>query len=212
MSEALYTYGLIDWRVKPLVCTIRTWAKYMSITKENPGPWITNHSLTLLVLFYLQTEKILPSLNIIEFSKSKCVHQKYFYACIILNLIFLFTGNSIAAHETNCHQQSDDQSLYNLLYGFFQYYNSFNFDECAICVREAKIKAKLTSSPMHIYNPYNEDLNISRNIKTKELIHMKTHIQTALRILDKSDYNILNLLGLSCKGTLKYTVTSDDSM
>jgi len=71
MSELLHLYGEIDWRVRPLVIAIRQWAKSQKITYESPGPWITNFSLTLLVLFYLQQKKILPSLNILKMCASK---------------------------------------------------------------------------------------------------------------------------------------------
>lgn len=63
MSEMLYTYGELDSRVRPLVCTIRKWAQVQQITRDNPGHWITNFSLTLLVIFYLQIKNILPPLN-----------------------------------------------------------------------------------------------------------------------------------------------------
>lgn len=64
MSELLRLFGLIDWRVRPLVFTVREWAKVIGLTSPSiPGPWITNFSLTLLVLHYLQTRQILPTLN-----------------------------------------------------------------------------------------------------------------------------------------------------
>lgn len=71
MSELLYTYGELDWRVKPLICTIRKWARNTNITKNISGQWITNFSLTLLILFYLQIKNILPSLKVIKYHISK---------------------------------------------------------------------------------------------------------------------------------------------
>lgn len=63
MSELLCLYGEIDPRVRPLVFTIRQWATKVGLTNRFPGRWITNFSLTLLVLFYLQQREILPSLK-----------------------------------------------------------------------------------------------------------------------------------------------------
>ena len=64
MSELLYLLGYIDWRVRPLVFTVRWWAKEVMLTNSpHPGHWITNFSLTLLVIFFLQRENILPSLD-----------------------------------------------------------------------------------------------------------------------------------------------------
>lgn len=61
----------MDWRVKPLIFTIRKWARNMNVTKEISGQWITNFSLTLLILFYLQIKNILPSLDSINYYISK---------------------------------------------------------------------------------------------------------------------------------------------
>lgn len=71
MSELLNLYGEIDWRVRPLVTAIRKWAKSQTITCDSPGRWITNFSLSLLVLFYLQQEHILPSLKTLKLYASK---------------------------------------------------------------------------------------------------------------------------------------------
>lgn len=77
MSELLRLFGLIDWRVRPLVFTVREWAKVIGLTSPSiPGPWITNFSLTLLVLHYLQTKQILPTLNELKKNASK-FHQNF---------------------------------------------------------------------------------------------------------------------------------------
>ena len=51
----LYIYAHLDPRVCPLVFMVRYWAKLNGITNNNPGYWITNYPLTLLVIFFLQT-------------------------------------------------------------------------------------------------------------------------------------------------------------
>lgn len=71
MSELLNFYGEIDCRVRPLVMVVRKWAKNQEITSYSPGPWITNFSLSLLVLFYLQQKNILPSLSTLISCASK---------------------------------------------------------------------------------------------------------------------------------------------
>ena len=68
MSELLYILGESDWRVRPLVFAVRSWAREIGLTNPTPGRWITNFSLTLLVLFYLQQHSkrhgpVLPTLN-----------------------------------------------------------------------------------------------------------------------------------------------------
>lgn len=67
MSDFLYIMGELDDRVRPLVFAIRKWAKEVGLTNASPGRWMTNFSLTLLVLAFLQkplrSPPVLPSLN-----------------------------------------------------------------------------------------------------------------------------------------------------
>lgn len=67
MSDFLYIMGELDERVRPLVFVIRSWAKAVGLTNPSPGRWITNFSLSLLVLAFLQkplrSTPILPPLN-----------------------------------------------------------------------------------------------------------------------------------------------------
>lgn len=67
MSDLLYIFGSIDERVRPLVFTIRKWAKEVGLTNSSPGRWISNFSLTMLVLAFLQqpdnSPPILPTFN-----------------------------------------------------------------------------------------------------------------------------------------------------
>lgn len=67
MSDFLYIMGSLDYRVRPLIFTVKKWASEMGLTNSSPGRWITNFSLTLLVIAFLQkplnSPAILPSLN-----------------------------------------------------------------------------------------------------------------------------------------------------
>lgn len=67
MSDFLYIMGELDDRVRPLIFAIRKWAKEVALTNTSPGRWMTNFSLTLLVLAFLQkplrSPPVLPSLN-----------------------------------------------------------------------------------------------------------------------------------------------------
>lgn len=64
-TELLYLFGELDKRVRFLVFTVRCWARAHSITSSIPGAWITNFSLTIMVLFFLQrrTPSIIPTLD-----------------------------------------------------------------------------------------------------------------------------------------------------
>lgn len=64
-SELLFLYGQLDPRVRHLVFGVRCWARAHSITSTIPGAWITNFSLTVMVVFFLQQRgpPILPTLD-----------------------------------------------------------------------------------------------------------------------------------------------------
>ncbi|GCB80820.1 hypothetical protein scyTo_0023106, partial [Scyliorhinus torazame] len=64
-TELLYIYSNIDPRVRALVFGVRCWARAQGITSNIPGSWITNFSLTMMVLFLLQKRNppIIPTLD-----------------------------------------------------------------------------------------------------------------------------------------------------
>lgn len=64
-TELLYLYGELDPRVRFLVFTVRCWARAHNVTSNIPGAWITNFSLTVMVLFFLQKRNppIIPTLD-----------------------------------------------------------------------------------------------------------------------------------------------------
>ncbi|KAG9476508.1 hypothetical protein GDO78_003187 [Eleutherodactylus coqui] len=64
-SELLYLYGNLDPRVRALVFTLRCWARVHGVTSYISGHWITNFSITLMVLFFLQKREppVIPTLD-----------------------------------------------------------------------------------------------------------------------------------------------------
>jgi len=65
MSRLLQYVCQLDSCVAPLVFVVRQWARSSRVTQSNPGPWISNFMLSLLVVFYLQMKPsgtVLPSL------------------------------------------------------------------------------------------------------------------------------------------------------
>lgn len=73
MTELLFLYGEVNVKVRPLVFAIREWASHVGITNSQPGPWISNFSLSLMVLFFLQKKKILPSLKMLKQDTRKSI-------------------------------------------------------------------------------------------------------------------------------------------
>lgn len=61
MSALLYSLGALDPAGPALAVSVRRWAAAVQLTQPHPGRWITNFPLTLMVLFFLMTQKILPT-------------------------------------------------------------------------------------------------------------------------------------------------------
>ncbi|XP_012058147.1 PREDICTED: poly(A) RNA polymerase, mitochondrial [Atta cephalotes] len=213
MTELLNFYGEMDWRIRPLVITIRAWAKSQELTFDVPGQWITNFPLTLLVLFFLQQKKILPSLKIL---KSYSTHNDVRCAENGIDCTFLRDVNKL---PLNYKYNINQDSLEKLLYDFFEYYSTFDFQTYGICIREGIQIRKPSRSALHITNPLETTLNVSKNVNFYELnrIISKTHDAIyALETTDKFESNswgIMSLLKINNdNGDLKKSNTTKGQM
>ncbi|XP_064410756.1 poly(A) RNA polymerase, mitochondrial isoform X4 [Latimeria chalumnae] len=128
-SELLYVYGSLDPRVRALVFSVRCWARVHGLTSSIPGAWITNFSLTMMVLFFLQrrSSPIIPTLDQLK---------------------------SLAGQ---------------LLQEFFEFYGNFTFSKNSINIRKGKEQNKPEASPLHIQNPFEQSLNVSKNVNQTQL-------------------------------------------
>lgn len=105
----------VDWRVRPLVCVIKEWAKRRGINDANQSS-LTSYSLVMMVIHYLQcgvTSPVLPSLQ-------QLYPERF--------------GNRIDVRSLNMTEplesvqwgsDSNSMSLGDLLLGFFGYYDNF---------------------------------------------------------------------------------------
>lgn len=55
----------MDPQVRPLIFTVRHWAKVNFLSHKNPGPWLSNFMYSFLVICFLQlrSQPILPPLK-----------------------------------------------------------------------------------------------------------------------------------------------------
>lgn len=188
MSELLYILGNFDYRVRPLVFTIKIWAKETNLTNNMPGRWITNFSLTLLVLFYLQQERVIPAIQtLVKHADSKEVR----ITTDGINCTFLRDISKLPKTVENT------KPLDQLLYGFFDYFASFDFDTNAISLNLGKSINKPEYSALYIVNPLEVHFNVSKNMSLEELQRFRIELKNAAWSLQSTiNTNLFNILDL----------------
>ncbi|XP_008000870.1 poly(A) RNA polymerase, mitochondrial [Chlorocebus sabaeus] len=177
-SELLYIYGTLDSRVRALVFGIRCWARAHSLTSSIPGAWITNFSLTMMVIFFLQRRSppILPTLDSLKTladAEDKCIIEGN-------NCTFVRDLNRIKP-------SGNTEALELLLKEFFEYFGNFAFNKNSINIRQGREQNKPDSSPLYIQNPFETSLNISKNVSQSQLQKFVDLAQESAWILQQED-------------------------
>uniref|UniRef100_A0A8C0W498 Poly(A) RNA polymerase, mitochondrial n=2 Tax=Castor canadensis TaxID=51338 RepID=A0A8C0W498_CASCN len=179
-SELLYIYGALDSRVRALVFSVRCWARAHSLTSSIPGAWITNFSLTMMVIFFLQRRSppILPTLDSLKTladAEDKCIIEG---------------NNCTFTHDLNKIKPSGNtETLELLLKEFFEYYGNFAFSKNSINIRQGKEQNKPDSSPLHIQNPFETSLNISKNVSQSQIQKFVDLARESAWILEQDNKN-----------------------
>ncbi|XP_028825484.1 speckle targeted PIP5K1A-regulated poly(A) polymerase [Denticeps clupeoides] len=121
----------LDPRLRPLVYTVRFWAKQKQLA-GNPfggGPLLNNYALTLLVIFYLQNRDppVLPSVD--QLKSLACEEE----VCVIEGWDCSFPSQPFSVPPS---QNTDNLCM--LLSGFFSFYSQYDFSGSVISLREAR--------------------------------------------------------------------------
>ncbi|XP_035315410.1 poly(A) RNA polymerase, mitochondrial isoform X1 [Cricetulus griseus] len=177
-SELLYIYGSLDSRVRALVFSVRCWARAHSLTSSIPGTWITNFSLTVMVIFFLQRRSppILPTLDSLKSladAEDRCILNGH--NCTFVRDLYKIkpSGNT--------------ETLELLLKEFFEYFGNFAFNKNSINIRQGKEQNKPDSSPLYIQNPFETSLNISKNSSQSQLQKFVDLARDSAWILEQED-------------------------
>ncbi|GJQ66053.1 hypothetical protein Trydic_g4140 [Trypoxylus dichotomus] len=182
MSNLLHIMGEFDDRVRPLVFTVRKWAAEVGLTNSYPGRWITNFSLTLMVLAFLQKPAhapvVLPGLNLLIKSAGP---EDRFVTEDGINCTFLRNPDKLNFKRLN------GDSLQSLLEQFFAHYSHFDFSTKAICLSDGSPVTKPDHSPLYIVNPLDRGLNVSKNVSLEELEKLKMEMRNATWILESRE-------------------------
>ncbi|KAG5280247.1 hypothetical protein AALO_G00086760 [Alosa alosa] len=110
----------LDSRLRPLVFTVRFWAKQKQLA-GNPfggGPLLNNYALTLMVMFFLQNRDppVLPSVD--QLKNMACEEEE----CVIEGWDCTFPSQPIAVPPSK-----NTEDLCTLLAAFFSFYATFDF-------------------------------------------------------------------------------------
>lgn len=173
MSEMLYLFGEIDARVRPLIFFIRRWAEEWKVTRViRPGPWISNFTLSCLVLFFLQQLKppILPSIDEL---KRQAPHSDKRSITDDTDCIFLRDINRLDFKTAN------SDSLEQLIAQFFDFYANLDFERIVISLNTGHTLPSSNTAPMHIINPLEPEHNVSINVSQQEVSDFKRKAKQA---------------------------------
>ncbi|XP_017872212.1 PREDICTED: poly(A) RNA polymerase, mitochondrial [Drosophila arizonae] len=182
MSELLYMFGEMDPRVRPLTFCVRRWAQSCGLTNPSPGRWITNFSLTCLVMFFLQQmrQPILPSIGAMVKAANTADIRVTEDG---INCTFARDMERVRFQSRNT------SSLSELLLQFFEFYSQFDFHNRAISLNEGRALAKPDHSAMYIVNPLEQLLNVSKNVSLEECERLRIEVRNAAWMLESEVEN-----------------------
>lgn len=113
LESSLLHYLLhIDERALNLAILVKHWAKLHELICRK---YLTSYGMMMLVIFFLQQRSILPS--VVDLQNNVPVH--------LLNCTHPYN----VAFEEQTIISKNNESLYDLFGGFFEYYDEFDFDE-----------------------------------------------------------------------------------
>lgn len=116
-SQIIRKIIYLDQRIHPLIIILKHWMKTRNLLGTGK---ITSYCLIMMVIFYLQHEKILKPLAVYQAQVPKFIVDKYW------NL----SWNGAAPNRFN---NTSDLMISNLLCGFVEYYKQFDFQRHIIC-------------------------------------------------------------------------------
>ncbi|XP_050344429.1 terminal uridylyltransferase Tailor-like isoform X2 [Nymphalis io] len=166
-NSQLISYLLnLDKRILPLSILIKYWSKIQNLTGVHLIP---SYCLMLMVIFYLQQKNILPSIINLQLS-----HDKY------------IIDNWNTAFSRINHVNNNKETLYELLGGFFEYYNTFKYAKYIICPfvgkpveRDCFLKLDTVPAEFSIYK-----INVEKDSQCKPI-----RLDTPICVQDPFEHN-----------------------
>ncbi|XP_071826798.1 speckle targeted PIP5K1A-regulated poly(A) polymerase-like isoform X6 [Apostichopus japonicus] len=128
-TELIHFYSTLDPVVRPLILLIRRWAKLNHVAENSgPGPRLTNYALTWMVILFLQTKGIIPTIEELR-EAAGCEEQ----------LIIDGWDCSLRLDCTMYRRRREDDKPGDLMQSFFEYYSNIDWAVNCLCPRVGKL-------------------------------------------------------------------------
>ncbi|XP_073684592.1 speckle targeted PIP5K1A-regulated poly(A) polymerase [Garra rufa] len=206
----------VDSRLRPLVYTIRLWAKQKQLAGNlsGPGPLLNNYALTLMVIFYLQNRDppVLPSVN--QLKNMACEEEE----CVIEEWDCTFPSQPFIVPSSK-----NTEDLSTLLFGFFTFYSKFDFPASVVSLRDGHVlpitdflrndeevidtaeasapKPKRSSAPklgpMNVLDPFEQNHNVAGNLNERTQKNFKRECSEAEKYCRSLQYQRKSTKGKS---------------
>ncbi|XP_006638342.2 speckle targeted PIP5K1A-regulated poly(A) polymerase [Lepisosteus oculatus] len=189
----------LDKRLRPLVYTIRYWAKQKQLA-GNPfggGPLLNNYALTLLVMFFLQNRDppVLPAVRLLSAAAGeadKCITEGW--DCTFPN------------DPSMLPPSENTEDLCSLLACFFNFYSQFDFAGSVISLREGRAlpitgflsaeeeaegsaaRAGPRLGPMTVLDPFELSHNVAGNLNERTERSFRQECQEAAKYCRSLQY------------------------
>ena len=208
MSELLYIYGELDPRVRPLVYTLKSWAKSKGIIREErPTRYFTNFGFSILVFnFLMQEYSMLPPVKTLM--KLARPEDRIVSASDEVNCTFLRDVTAAHAQTLNAMRGNDSLRLHEMLKSFFKFYIDFRFDRKAIDIltgdtnRPSRDGRKVSNYvwDIDVVNPLEPELNICAHVGMEAVSVLKSECarsyKSTIKLLNGSEpVNLVDILG-----------------
>lgn len=183
--------------MEPLFMLIKTWAKSKGLN-DAAEKSLSSYSYANLTVFFLQTRQppVLPCLHKGMSPKTKEVLVENVNVSYLDPTIFLNSSNNGNNNNANGNYgfklNQNKESVAELLFGFFDFYSKFDFENWIIDIRrgeavQLKSRKEINSTPANIYiqDPFIFDFNPSKSLSEKNFIKFNTEVRKAAFLLSK---------------------------
>lgn len=160
-TRLIRTYVEVDPRVRPLAMVVKYWTRKRILNDAGLGGTLSSYTWISLLIHYLQMRQppILPSLQ--QRPHQRTVHEDGRLSGFADDLATL-TGFG----------QDNEESLGDLLFGFFRYFgHEFDYENDVISIREGRILKKIdkkwhtmVNNRLCVEEPFNTDRNLGNTV------------------------------------------------